>query len=345
MDITPGQLLQMAEYSYQDNAQPPENSNLEVLGVFTTSGEDHDVGYYGVAYRIKGQADSPIIIAHRGTEPTDVGLENPRPGEFIYDGKHGFNWKDMGTDAGIAGSQLQSGAHIGQPPLPEQFALGDQFTQMMKEKYPDATFIQTGHSLGGGIAQYAAAHHHQQSVAFDPPATSHIINTYVPDANPDDATVFKVNDSLVSTELIVDQFGKVKMVYPRPPHETGMLSTLTFADHGTGRIKSCFDEQGNLVSDKPGYWDALVKAEWEKNEVVVRQGKIHGELIDEIRTKEYFNNNFEEYKASYLKSHNITETPSTSGSALNALNTATPDLKSTILEISKKAMGLSQTVK
>ena len=55
-------------------------------------------------------------------------------------------------------------------PLPNQMYEAEDYARDMKKKYKDLDFSLTGHSLGGGHAQYAAAHTGMTAVTFSAPS-------------------------------------------------------------------------------------------------------------------------------------------------------------------------------
>lgn len=91
------------------------------------------VGFHAAAYRVD---QGEILVAFEGTNMSQ--------------------WQDIATD-------LQQLVWV-----PGQYRLGVKFVEELQKSFPDATLILTGHSLGGGIAQYAAAKLGLKALTFNP---------------------------------------------------------------------------------------------------------------------------------------------------------------------------------
>lgn len=90
-------------------------------------------GFHAAAYRLPS---GEILIAFEGTDPAE--------------------WGDVATDLAQAFT------------VPGQYTIGVAFAKSVQLRFPKATLTLTGHSLGGGIAQYAAAMLGLQAITFNP---------------------------------------------------------------------------------------------------------------------------------------------------------------------------------
>jgi len=298
MKINPKEYLDLADASYEvwypglkfNNA----GKTFTVIDVV-----DKSSGYYGVAFEAP---DGQRIIAHRGTEFTSV-------------------MDVLRTNTQLA---YTNATHV--PVLPQQFIDAKEFS----DKFPGNDVTHTGHSLGGAIGQFCAASNKQNSTSFDAPPIANIIFSQVSgaDLKASEHQSFIVNGSLVSAGSTDNRFGNVSVLYTKPPDELGGAD---FAfEHKIENIKPCFDEKGNLVSDKPGYWDKILKEKYDKNPTTsFGAGGYNFSVSLQSRYK-----NLLEYKNAYLKEHNIA--PSRSNSSIIVSGTVFEILVKT--EILKNAL-------
>lgn len=298
MKINPKEYLDLADASYKTMDIGDQFINggktYKVIGVCN----EPSIGYYGVAFR---SDEGQIVVSHRGTELSDL--------------------KDLYTDAQIADFNLDRSTD-----LPYQFIYAKKFSESYKG--PDVTH--TGHSLGGGLAQFCAANNKQSSTVFDAPPVAHLIYSEVPTENMLAGVhqSYVVNGSAVSTGITDNRFGNVSLLYTKPPDELSVVDYVM--EHRIERIKSCFDEKGNLVSDKPGYWDKILKEKYDKNPTTsFGAGGYSTSFSLQSRYK-----NLLEYKNAYLKDHNIA--PSQNNSSIIVSGTAFEILVKT--EILKNAL-------
>lgn len=133
-----GDMANLAASAYADPSRlrPERLNGYEVAGSIKD-----DNGFSATAFKDK---DGNIVMAIRGSD--DV--------------------SDMVSD-----HQMVDNAE-----MPEQFANADAFYQQLREQYPDAQIVVTGHSLGGALSQLVAAKHPDAfAVAFNAPGTADII--------------------------------------------------------------------------------------------------------------------------------------------------------------------------
>ena len=95
--------------------------------------------FYAAAFQ---NAEGEIVIAYRGTDG-DNG---------IYDVDH----NGKGVDKDFLLEHLETNGRIACGIPGEQFKLAEEFYRDIKRKYEASSITLTGHSLGGGLAQYAA---------------------------------------------------------------------------------------------------------------------------------------------------------------------------------------------
>ncbi len=172
----------MSMQAYQDNGGVPP-AGWQVLGDSASMGIGKDTGYYGVAYQNIEHPDQ-IVVAHRGTE---------------FD-------KDTIKD-GLA--DVQIGLHE----VPAQFQDSAKFVEAIGKEADVSvgSITQTGHSLGGALAEMGGIVTDAPAYAVDPPG----IKGLLPDLESsrgvepgtfqnkdlDNLTVYSVQGDLVSGSI------------------------------------------------------------------------------------------------------------------------------------------------
>jgi hypothetical protein len=247
---------------------------------------DNSSGYYGVAFQ---SIDNPkeIIVAHRGTQ--------------VEDATFAQSFKDIQTDLVIAKNQVSPVSE-----MPQQFTDAQSFTEQIMREHPDANIVHSGHSLGGGLAQYAAATNGHKSFSFDGPSVKDYIMRDVKSGvtiNEKDHILYRPHDSHTSATLIDNRFGETKIIYPKNPDELSFYDKTPFGKpHKLENIDNCFKEDGTLKSDEPGYWDTILQKKWESNDKIGTRKTSDGYENVFVRNRY---NTFEEYKNSYLNTYKI----------------------------------------
>ena len=74
-----------------------------------------------------------------------------------------------------------------------QFHQAEVLYEQVKAKYPDASISLTGHSLGGGLAQYVAARQDLSAMTYSAPSVTNLL---------DDASLAKVNEGYYDKKVV-----------------------------------------------------------------------------------------------------------------------------------------------
>ena len=281
MSVSPGKYLELSNLAYTKfekgkPVNPPEG--WEVIDKIS----DKKTGYQGIALR---SATGEVVIAHRGTE----------------------DWKDLL----IADRQMAFGE------IPSQYQVAEKFSEDIRSLFPEEDIHHTGHSLGGGLAQMVAYKEKSSSTAFEPLGTSQLIEKLRTekglthgigrengDIPPESFQTYVVKgysdgleDTLVSRGTDHVQLGQVHAMHPVLPTDHD-YSKVNIDLHKISGFQHCFNEQGEFIGSlsNPTYRDNLIKAEWDKNEVVIPGNQFIGEQRLQDRYK-----SFEEYKDTQLK--------------------------------------------
>ena len=138
------------QQGYSDNKNDQLPAGFKVL--------NERVGEYKSGYDVRvyiNEKTQEIIISHRGSEASSLK-------RFLQD------W--VNADGGIA---LGSGPKA---QIKDATAYNEIIQKLIKEKYPNYTVTQTGHSLGGFIAQVIGAKNGQNTVTFDSPGAKEYID-------------------------------------------------------------------------------------------------------------------------------------------------------------------------
>ena len=126
--------LAILSYDIKNNTIPKE---YKIIGT-----DDYQInGMFACV--LKKEKTNQIIIAYRGTEKTSL--------------------KDIGTDAMMGIKQM-----------PAQAERALRVFNIVKQKYPDAEIILTGHSLGGSLAQIVGALNEVETVTFNAYGTKNL---------------------------------------------------------------------------------------------------------------------------------------------------------------------------
>lgn len=255
LKINTKEYIKFAGNSYKETSVGCIPDGAQISNKF----ENRETGYFGVAFEYKGK----IIVSHGGTEPTDITIQKPKIsfGSSNLPSLTGINAdminiRDLGTDAKLGIDQIRT-LFNSNAELPDQFYDADAFTQKVNQyaKKNNLSVEHTGHSLGGALAQIVAAKYNQKATAFDPPVTSHIINSNFPDANTGMFVTFKVKNSFVSTTLMHEHVGNVITIDPFDGFHL-------IDEHYLESINMSFDKNGDIIDIKKlrklqNQWKAL----------------------------------------------------------------------------------------
>jgi len=265
------------------------------LSVLNKSGfyEDFITGYTGAVFI--DTRDSTIIIAHRGSESSDI--------------------RDFVADAQIAGSDILSKMPAGiaekiRPikTLNEMFEVGLQypsakrFVEAIKQQFSQNEIEQTGHSLGGNTAQLLSYEFGTKGVTFDPAGIGNKISLDTAKMeNAEKITNYKVHQSLISAPIATGKnIGKIIIIYPTDGEKInatkahGLFEIYTQAlNHNTGYFKT-FDEVAQELWENNGTVSEIALTE------KLKPAKVQTNIQDKFAS-------YSEYKEYLKRIYNITE--------------------------------------
>ena len=130
--VTTSEYYELTKSSYDDSGAP---SGWERLAPPDTNSNDDQAGYDGAAFRRIGSNE--IVITHRGTE--------------------------LGRFDGDVTADVQMGLDM----LPTQYIYAKEYYNQISDKYEGAEISNTGHSLGGSLAQLLGAETGIQTETFN----------------------------------------------------------------------------------------------------------------------------------------------------------------------------------
>jgi len=222
---SPLKYLFLASASYDDLLRLPKGcrrltkedvSCLDENGFYKTLN-----GYAGCA--IIDESNKTITISHRGTSLTDI--------------------RDLYADAKLASRDVTG-----------QYNSAKSFINCVKEKYINYNFIQTGHSLGGAIAQLAGNEYGDKTVTFDAPGIGIIVKI-----KNDDITNYINNGSIIgNSSMTGEHLGKIITIFPILPSEETLLNLDI---HGRDKIWNAF----NPLTEEPWTLDEIIENAWNNN--------------------------------------------------------------------------------
>ncbi|CAI6083720.1 hypothetical protein PAECIP112173_04035 [Paenibacillus sp. JJ-100] len=178
----------MSELAYKNAKAGTEYANLPGWKVLEDTHGNKKSGLDAVTFY--NPETKQAVIAYRGTEGTapadrsvpdffaDAQIAVPAAGRKITDitpdwlaggiqkVKDITGWSKMEEIRDISAKIIDKEYN----PLPNQMYEAEDYAREMKKKYKDLDFSLTGHSLGGGHAQYAAAHTGMTAVTFSAPS-------------------------------------------------------------------------------------------------------------------------------------------------------------------------------
>lgn len=270
--MTPLDFLRAADAAYLDpNESIPRGWKLLLPYRETAS------GYLGAAYQLP---NGNIIIAHAGTHTIA-----------------GRRWDDLVADGAIV-------AH--QPP--DQWRDAEKFVEEVEKIAGGHKIYQTGHSLGGAIAQMSAYKHGHQATVFESPGVAQMIQNgeigKKGDYNPAESIeIYNMRGSLISEygKQIADVQHFDLFLPDDVPSKLNVVANIA-AMHPLNNFYSCFDKQGNVFKNlgNPEYLDQLLHEKWEQNEVIGIR-RMHGDS-DEVTLQDKFKT-FENFRTDYLNRH------------------------------------------
>ncbi|MBM7625088.1 DUF2974 domain-containing protein [Sporohalobacter salinus] len=164
--------------------------------------ENDKTGLYGVVFK---NSSGEVVVSYRGTES-----DTDKTKDLLY------------TDGKIA-----SGV------IPEQFRDGYRFYQRVRKKESGSDITVTGHSLGGGIAQYVAAIADEEGVTWNGVGIAEMAKI--------NGNEFLVNDIKFDKEEISKEDGLSTSLRVLINNKEKFLEEM--------KESHCVDEEGNLLID------------------------------------------------------------------------------------------------
>lgn len=197
-------------------------------------------GYFSVAY--VNDTTRQLVIAHRGTEPTDLG--------------------DIRSDIVLTLARIPSQFNDGAEPFMTRAR--DRYKQRFNNtlEIAEADVLHTGHSLGAVLAELSAYRFHGAAVTFDSPGSLPIIRKEF-DANvkPEDVNVITFQAAPQAINRVNEHVGHIYRIYP--PFEDTILfePANVFQQHSSVGLLAQFSPSTNIpfvVSDQGiGDWSGL----------------------------------------------------------------------------------------
>jgi hypothetical protein len=289
IDYTPQKVLYLASAAYDDNLLPALRGGQKLtnndIGCINDNGfyEDFKTGYAGCA--ILDENSKTITISHRGTEITDA--------------------KDLNADL-----QIALGIEIIDLPTSvpvilakktatlSQYKSAESFINCIKNHYgKNYTYLQTGHSLGGAIAQLGGYYYGDKAITFDAPGVR--IKDF--DSSKQlDITNYVNHGSIISgSSFTNNQIGKKIEIYPVVPHEEGIGN---LKGHSRDKIYDAF----NSLTGEPYTEEETLQNAWNKNITIkCYEGERYSVALKEKipqfndRPLRDVYNTFEDYKKAY----------------------------------------------
>lgn len=229
-------------------------------------------GFDAVVFRDK--ETKQIVVAFRGTEP-EGGLSRTVPDVLtdyhdIVKGRFKDLEETYSSPFKTAVAYLNPFRNAGSEHVQystNQFRRADQLVDVLKEKYPDAEISLTGHSLGGALAQYAAAKHQVEAVTYSAPSVMNLlpddlakqaeqgkfdelITNYV---NPKDAigagALSEYERHVGSTYYIGDDYATANREYEGAIGAARRLKDTPFGVNHHSMKHYTFDEGGNISNE------------------------------------------------------------------------------------------------
>lgn len=269
------------------------------------SERNDETGYFGLAIK---KPDGNVIIAHEGSEG------NPLKGDF---------WKDwMGNNRNFVGKDTSP---------PPQLKDANLLVERVMDENENVVIEQTGHSLGGALAQLSAHEYgNQKAITFDAPGVKKWIEnnesngsslhedfeSYIATGSwatdTDKRFTFKTsnpragldpdNKSIESDTIEIDlsllknHAGNVQRIdLYLPDEEITVIDVIP--THEIGNFTDAFDEQGRIIKslENPLYVEKLLRKRWNENHQ--SSGRIYTTGLHD----KY--DSFDDYKSHYLDVH------------------------------------------
>ena len=287
VNYTPLNVFLLASAAYDDHLFPMlrgvrklTNNDIDCIndnGFY----EDSKTGYAGCA--LLDTINKKITISHRGTELTDT--------------------KDLETDFQIATGIEIISLLPGNIPIIRfnnavisQYKSAEKFINCVKNHYgKNYTYLQTGHSLGGAIAQLGGYYYGDEVITFDAPGVK---IKDIDHSKQLDITNYVNHGSIVSGSILTDnQIGNKIIIYPVLPHEEGIGN---LGGHSRDKIYNAF----NPLTGEPYTEEEVLQNAWSKNitiecyEGMSLKGKAPYPQIRNRPLHDIYNT-FEEYKKAY----------------------------------------------
>ncbi|WGU93538.1 lipase family protein [Paenibacillus dendritiformis] len=229
-------------------------------------------GFDAAVFRNKDT--NQIVVAFRGTEPKG-GLSRTVPDVLtdyhdIVKGRFKELEETYSSPVKTAVAYLNPFRNAGSEHIQystNQFRRADQLVEALKEKYPNAEISLTGHSLGGALAQYAAAKHQVEAVTYSAPSVMNLlpddlakqakqgkfddlITNYV---NPKDAigagALSEYERHVGSTYYINDDYVTANQEYEGALGAARRLKDTPFGVNHHSMKHYKFDEDGNISNE------------------------------------------------------------------------------------------------
>ena len=248
-------LALLNQHGYSDDKTDKLPAGFTVLDQHLDSKSGYDVRVY------INKETHEIIVSHRGSENSS--LERFRK-----------DWLNADRDIAL-GSEPQA-------QIKDALAYNEKLQKLIKEKYPDFTVVQTGHSLGGFIAQVIGAKNGQQTTTFDSPGAKEYIDKLGIKDYEKNITTIQGPNNLINQAG--NQPGSTLQIQPSDVESasilTGLLDIFTISGVNYARAIIIFKHYiSNLTTKGKSKADELLTQE------ILKNGKISGsELIKLIST-------------------------------------------------------------